>query len=146
MTTEKKPVGRPKKEAAEPVPKNPDMKLATRGYVKCIARLSRDHRHNNNATSGVQWNILIAVSGLLAMVVLSSLVWVPVNMTTAGILVLAVGWSIVANCCVQTVIMAAIDSDSTYTPDGETPKEIRGYVPPEQKSKYDRENGIYCEE
>ena len=50
-TQEPKKRGRPRKTPVAPVPQNPDERVATRGYVKCVARTLREHNHRKDNDS-----------------------------------------------------------------------------------------------
>lgn len=54
-TTVKRGRGRPRKDgqpAQASKPKNPDCEPATKGYVKCMIRTTRDHTHGQDIKSG----------------------------------------------------------------------------------------------
>lgn len=142
MTAEKKPRGRPPKVAPEPVPKNPDQKLATRGYVKCLARKVQSHRHVNNMSEGIGWSAVSLFVCGLAMLAVTAILW-DGHMSAANLVLIAVGWSIVANSIIMLCIFWAIDRDSTTLPE-EKPEEIAAYTPPKERSKYDQDR--YCGE
>lgn len=137
MTTEKKPRGRPATVASDPVPKNPDQKLATRGYVKCLAGKVQNHHHLNVMGEGMGWCAISVICGFFVMALASAVIGTE-HMPTTHIVLIAVGWSIVVNGVVLFGVLWAIDSDRSGKPEN-TPDEIAAYVPPKERSKYDRD-------
>jgi len=132
------PRGRPKKVIAEPVPNNPDQKLATRGYVKCIARKIQSHQHVNNMSEGIGWSVISLLVMGLAMFAVTLILW-DTHMPLVYLLLITVGWSVVANSLLLIIILWVIDHDTTTRPD-EKPEEIAAYVPPSERK------GTFCGE
>lgn len=142
MTAKKTPKRQLPKVAPEPVPKNPDQKLATRGYVKCLARKIQDHRHWNAVGEGMVWYAVAVLISFFSMALVSLMIWND-HMTTMNIVLISIGWSIVVNSVVLFVVLWTINQDKSGQPSN-TPDEIAAYTPPKERSKYDQDR--YCGE
>lgn len=105
------PIGRPRK-VSEPA--NPDDKVATRGYVKCIARKLHDHNHTDGSS--------YIGTGLAAMFLwmILIIVWIATLFSTTANPVFRLPewayWILVASTLIETIsVYDSMSSEDEYT-------------------------------
>lgn len=112
---------------------NPDHDPATKGYVKCLLRKTRDHTHEQTANG--DWCVLGA--GMCWFYVIMS--WF-LSVVTMGKFVLGMehAFGFMTALTLSIVALEFIDTGSSNTgsPDPSEPKCIREYTPPSCSERY----------
>jgi len=112
-------------------PQNPDMKLATRGYVKCLLRKTRNHQHMLDLIGGCWWFLGLVFGWMFTIVIavvgpgLVASTWFPALVAFA--LVCTIGFTE----CYQ------MDSEWTAGIKSDEPAEIKKWEPPKCENKED---------
>jgi hypothetical protein len=105
--------------------KNPDEEVATKGYVKCLIRKTRDHTHANSATGACTCAIMISGVILMAVVCLWSCI---VEHSIISVEAWVTLFAATGICTAVTVDIMYMNSESTQGVDGVEPYYIRKHT------------------